>query len=310
MNRLLQLQETIMTNTAAIGRLETALVQQPDSLVIQANLRSFRKLHESLTEEFQAIVREVGMDVCSYRMLQDRPSVRALSRSLGAFQDAFSTVFESLRSGPMLRRTVSRDGLRATDLHVAYTFPGSFGVMLTLPRERFLFDEWQTKADEAIDIVFNVARSRSSKEVAQVAIQLGRAPIAALYDWAKGNAQNQTGTAVEWNQKTSALGRKLFVQYPEFDELSRSIEETGDEQIQTVELPGILVGADIKSRRFHFVTEDDRDIRGGFTDAISERQKAQLPARYVATLSIKTKVNFATAEEKSSYDLLHLAPRA
>jgi hypothetical protein len=300
-----------MTNTAAIGRLESALVQQPDSLVIQANLRSLRKLQDSLTEEFQAIVREVGLDVCSYKMLQDRPSVRALSRSLGAFQDAFSTVFESLRSGPMSRRLISRDSLKATDLHVAYTFPGSFGVMLTLPRDRLLFEDWQTKADEAIEIVFNVTQSRSSKEVAQVANQLGRAPIAALYDWAKGNAQNKTGADVQWNHETAAtLARKLFVQYPEFAELSRSIEETSDEQTKTLELSGILVGADTKTRRFHFVTEDDQDIRGRFTEAISERQKAQLPARYVAMLSVKTKVNFATAEEESSYELLRLAPRS
>ena len=213
--------------------------------------------------------------------------------------------FEALRSGPMTRRSLPKETLLATDLHVAYTFPGSFGVMLTAPRQSLLFPEWPTQSDQAIDIVFGVARSRSPKEVAQVAHQLGRAPIAALYDWAKANAQNKTGALVEWNRDSTAK-RDIFIQHPEFAELSASIEETSEERIETAEYQGSLVGADTKSRRFHFVTSDDLDIRGRFTNAISETQKAQLPGRYIAKIQAKTKVNFAKAEEEVVYDLLAL----
>ena len=77
MNALLDIQQKLMTNGAAIGRLETALAHQPDSSVIGANLRSFYKLQENLAGEFQSIALELGLDVCSYRMLEDRPSARA-----------------------------------------------------------------------------------------------------------------------------------------------------------------------------------------------------------------------------------------
>src|SRR5437868_2883099 len=138
MNFLLDVQHKLLTNSAAMGQLEQALAGQPDSVVIQANLRSLRKLHGVLTKEFHRIVSEIGVDVCRYSLLENRPTVRALSRALGSFQDAFSLVYESLRSGPMIRRYIPRDALQATDLHVAYTFPGSFGVMLTIPRQALL----------------------------------------------------------------------------------------------------------------------------------------------------------------------------
>jgi hypothetical protein len=74
MNELLQLQDQIRTNTAAIRRLETELVQTPDSFVVQANLRSLRKLQDSLVQEVHDVAREVGVNVCSYRMLENQPN--------------------------------------------------------------------------------------------------------------------------------------------------------------------------------------------------------------------------------------------
>ena len=148
MNVVLDLQEKLRTNTAAIGRLSMAIAQHPESPAAKANLRSLRKLQSSLTDAYVQAVREMGVDVCKYRLLENNPSARTLSKALAGFQDAFSTVFEVLRSGqPMNRKALTRETLRLTDLRVAYTFPGSFGVVLTVPRDRLIFDDWPTKAE-------------------------------------------------------------------------------------------------------------------------------------------------------------------
>ncbi|HEY3827015.1 MAG TPA: hypothetical protein VGL82_20810 [Bryobacteraceae bacterium] len=309
MNALLDLQDKLRTNTSAIGRLEMALMDHADSPVIQANLRSLRKLQSSLNEEFRMVASEIGVDVCSYRLLEDRPTARALAKVLAGFQDAFSTVYESLASGkPITTRRQLRPGtVEVTDLRVAYTFPGSFGIVLTVTRDQLLFEDWKTKADEAIGIVFDVARSRSAGEVSRIARQLGRAPVAALYSWAKANVQNKTGADVQWNTAVTKHPNAILVQYPEFEDLSHSIEETGEERLETLQFRGSLVGADTKTRRFHFVTTDDQDIRGKFKDVINESQQARLPSRYVATVEVRTKVNFATGDEDITYDLLKLA---
>ena len=74
----------------------------------------------------------------------------------------------------------------------------------------------------------------------------------------------------------------------------------------------ILVGADTKSRRFHFVVDDaddgiqGEDIRGKFFDAISDSHQAEIPKRYIAHLHKTTQISFATEDEDVSYFLERL----
>src|SRR5207302_3627055 len=99
---------------------------------------------------------------------------------------------------------------------------------------------------------------------------LGRAPITAIYDWAKVNAANDTGAGVEW-VRGDRVKNNVIIQVPQFKSVSESLERISEEKISEVRIEGVLVGADTKSHRFHFVTSDtDEDIRGTFSDAISD----------------------------------------
>jgi hypothetical protein len=70
---------------------------------------------------------------------------------------------------------------------------------------------------------------------------------------------------------------------------------------------GVLVGADAKSKRFHFVIDGSfEEIRGKFTNAISDEQQASIPGKYSARLYKTTEISYAMDEEKVSYLLLRL----
>ena len=147
--------------------------------------------------------------------------------------------------------------------------------------------------------------------VTSVARQVGRAPIAAIYDWAKANAQNQVGAQIEWLREGSVRD-DVIVQAPEFRALSDAMERMSEKITTKETVRGILVGADTKSRRFHFIADGtEESIRGKFADAISESQQAHLPARYHATLTKTTEISFATEKENVDYFLerLELASR-
>jgi hypothetical protein len=79
-----------------------------------------------------------------------------------------------------------------------------------------------------------------------------------------------------------------------------------EEKTETIE--GTLVGADITSKRFHFIADKaTTSIRGRFADAISESHKAQLPARYTATIKRTIQATLATEEERVWHFLVDLA---
>jgi hypothetical protein len=83
MDRLLHLQDKILKTGAAIGRLESEVAVRPDSRTLQSNVLSLRKLHHNLQHDFSLAADDLGLDVCHYRMLEDRPAAKALSGAKG-----------------------------------------------------------------------------------------------------------------------------------------------------------------------------------------------------------------------------------
>jgi hypothetical protein len=165
-----------------------------------------------------------------------------------------------------------------------------------------------TPIDDAMNTVFDVARSQTSADIRSIAHHVGRAPIAAMYDWAKGNAQNRVGANIEW-LRGQTVRAEVLVQSPDFEAISQSIEKTSESSEKESAVPGILVGADTKTRRFHFISDDDESFRGRFMDAISESQTVEIPARYVALIQTTTLTNYSTETEQVSHFLARLAPR-
>jgi len=309
MNQLLYIQERIRINAAALGRLEAELPRFPNTGGLLSNVLSLRKQQTRLQHEFAEAADEVGLDVLHYQMLEDQPTASALSRAIGAFQSALATMYESIRHGAKSRRVLSPDTVAATELRVAYSYPGSFGLAFLIPNERLLLPEFRTQLDKAAEVVLGLGKAvDNTAEIASVVRQFGRAPIAAVYDWAKANAVHGTGAMIQWKRGEDTRTEAL-IQAPEFAALYQTLERTGETETANLAPTGWLFGADVKSRRFHFITDDDTlDIRGNFTDAISESQEAHLPHRYRAKIVKTTETTYATEEEKISYFLEKLEP--
>jgi hypothetical protein len=307
MDRLLHLQDKILTTSQALGRLESELAQRPASRTLQSNILSLKKLHNNLQQEFDVAAHDLGLEVCDYRMLQDRPPAKALSGAIGAFQDALSLTYEALKTGPKIKRILSQSTVEDTELRAAYSYPGSFGVVFTIPNEKLLFPEIQTFLNRAVSKVFDVSKAADNAAIISKAAQeVGRAPIVAIHDWAKTNVKYHLGAAIEW-RKSATEKTEVLIQAPEFGLLYESLERISDTQDEEVSHEGILVGADVKTKRFHFVIDGTfQEIRGHFTDAISGTQQANIPTRYVARLRRTTEISYATEEEIVSYNLLRL----
>jgi hypothetical protein len=307
MDRLLHLQDKILRTGAALGRLESEVAVRPDSRTLQSNVLSLRKLHHNLQHDFSLAADDLGLDVCHYRMLEDRPAAKALSGAIGAFQDALSLAYEALRTGPKTRRRLSPTALQDTELRVAYSYPGSFGVVFTISNERLLLPEMQSYLDRAAETVLTVGKAADNAAIVSKTVrEIGRAPIIAIHEWAKTSAHYQAGAAIEW-RRSDAVRNEVFIQAQEFGALQSSLERMSEKTDSDLAVAGILVGADTKSRRFHFVVDGtDADIRGKFFDAISDSHQAEIPMRYVAHLHKTTQISFATEDEDISYFLERL----
>jgi hypothetical protein len=308
MEGLLHLQDKILRTSQALGRLEAEVALRPNSRSLQSNVLSLKKLHRNLQHDFSIAADNLGLDVCHYRMLEDRPPAKALGGAIGTFQDALSLTYECLRTGiPKAKRIFNASTVEQTELRVAYSYPGSFGVAFTIPNERLLFPDMRTTLDKAVETIFDLGKAADNKAIiSRAAQQIGRAPIVAIHDWAKVNVNYGVGAYIRW-AKTENTGSEVLIQEPEFGLLYESLERIVETRDEEIVVQGILVGADAKSRRFHFVIDGTfEEIRGRFTDAISDTEQASIPSRYTARLHKTTEISYAMDEEKISYLLLRL----
>ena len=309
MSQLLHLQEKLQTVGATMGQLEMEVARHPESSGLVANMRSLRKLHNNLQEDFAYAANQLGLDVLHYRLLEERPTAKALSSSVGTFQEAITVAYDAVRSGgPKNRRSYSPIVAMETALQVAYSYPGSFGVVFTVPTQRMLLPDIPSQLDRAMQTVLGLGKAYDNRQmISEVEHDLGKATLRAVYSWAKANAQNRTGTEIEW-RRSDALRADVLIQEPEFRALSETLDKLSGKETKPIRPTGWLVGADIKSHRFHFVTSGDDDIRGGFSDAISESQVAEIPRRYTAVIQATTETSYATDEEIVTYFLEKLEP--
>ena len=225
MTSLSNIQEKLLDTKAFVSRLEQRLAKYPDSEQLLGNLRSAQKRQRTLEQAFATEANKIEVDVCSYRLFTEggAPSIAALSKALGCFQTLFSLVYDALKNGPKKRSRLSKEIVSETSLGFGYVFSGSVGMVMTLPKERLLSNE--TRFDESMNLIFQMAKAASADDMAAFVAQIGRPPVKAIYDWAKVHEDHDLGADIEWIRQEQ-VRNKLFIQKPELEALRSAIDET------------------------------------------------------------------------------------
>jgi hypothetical protein len=303
MSRLASIQNAIRQNIAAQAEFERALRRDPDSSGLALMGSSLQKQYERFRADFEDEAARTGVDVCTYRVFglgADCYPLMGIATALEYFQRLFTIVYEALRP----KRRHQRPAEEETEFALAYTFPGSLGVALTLPRQADLFDS-EGYLNAAMNLVFEMARSQTSAEILQHSQRVGISAVRQINRWARIHVEYGLGADIQWKgEKTS----RLFVQPPQIANLRNVIMSSAKAEPHEATVRGTLVGADMDRKSFHFKTETRQDIRGHFDDAITTEHRAQLPAPYIARLRIATTVIYATGEEDNDYFLISLEP--
>lgn len=293
----MQMQET----TATIAQLE-GLIATNESPSLLANLESLQKRQSHLENEFAYAAAKAEVDVCDYRLFagdHDRFSANAIADAIKGFQRLFSVVYDALKNGPKSHARISNETAHDTTLALGYTYAGSLGIAFTLPNERMLLGE--SMLDEAMSTVFEMIQAKERGDVSEFAEKLGAAPVRVLHGWAADHYSAGFGADIEWKREKDVRANVL-VQCHEIESLKSAIEEVSETTTTRMTINGELVGADVHSRRFHFISAHG-NLRGTFTDAIGKGHEAELPKRYTATIVQTKKTYLATGREHVAYFL-------
>jgi hypothetical protein len=306
MSRLAEIQDRIQGTGMAINRAEQALAAHPDIPSAAATLRGFLKMRENLEAEFLQEANALEMDACGYRVFPEgsRATISGLTIVLNEFQRLFTIVYDAIVSGPKQIAKWSDNAAKATALGFAYTYPGSIGIMMTLPSKRLLFGETENKLDEAMRGVFDIMSVTSDDSLNLASQKFGIAAIRVAHQWAQANAEAKYGADIVWLRKDDVKSR-IRLQEPEIARLATVIGEANAITIEDQAAEITMIDWDNKSFR---LKSDGKVIAGSFEEnAVDTLRPANVPGFYVVKLRVSRRL-LSDGDSGASYVLLDLQP--
>lgn len=310
MNALLAIRNRIEHTNEAISRLTMMLRDRPNSPGLLANMRVLERTSRELEGEFLLAAKEIGLEVCNYRLFSASGKERSifnLGKALVNFQNMFSVIYDAIKDGqPKMTARLGDDTLEDTQFDFAYSYPGSIGVTMTLSSD---VDLYGSPFDKTIYTIFSMAKVQTSQDMKRYSLEVGIAPVKAMYAWVHDLTRADFGVDIKWVGYRTSEEKRLIIQSQELISLRETITSMSEEQHAEISMNGTLVAANIVKRTFGFqYYEGDkiRAISGKFINAINEGQSATIPRKYRAYFKKTTRTTYSTAEEKIEYVLLRL----
>ena len=284
MSELLELNHRLQDTSSVIAKLELALAKHPDSTALRLNLESVWKRFDQLKAEYDEFADRHSLDVCWYRLFRETeglPSLRGYSGALYEFQEAFSSLFDAIQNGRRIRTRRDPEVVEATRFGIGYAYAGSVGIVLTIGRERMLFDAGPLT--DTITTFFSLAQAPTRDDISEIGRRLGPGPLRSIFRWADAHVSDDIGADISWRHGGETT--RLFLQRAQIQRLRDEIDATSEEETEDLTLIGVLTGASMVTKRFDFKPDNSDAIYGHFKDAISVEHEVRLPsARYTAVV--------------------------
>jgi hypothetical protein len=292
---------------AAIDDVERAAKGHPGDRFVIANLQSLQSHASLLEQQWEDECRFTQREICRYRIIPqslDRYSIAHVSKSLLDFQELFSQIYDVIKTGVRKQRArVGPDIAAETQFDFGFTYPGSLGVALMVDSESQLFGE--NKFDQTVAAISDIIGIDDDDDVRDLARNLGGAVVTKVFDWSKVNFVAGYGLDITW-QRTNGTMRGGVIDAQALGKVVEIIQRTSDRSTREIEIRGVLIGIDKKTKRFRFVEHDGPDYVGNLPDTFPLEQQWSINTNYIAKIQAVQVTKYATMEEETSFELFSL----
>ena len=306
-----ELQERLQGTNALIARYQEKLTLSTttasEAKVLRVNMRSLQILALRLESQFLEYAATENLQFYRYKLLtgEGSPSLAGIGEAWAKLQGLYTAIYNGLLATKGAVKKGVEDFSQSPQLGFAYSFPGSVGVVVTLPRkplEETLLNDSPT--DNASSIVFDLIESRDIQKVAQT---LGPAPIQAMNDWLSVHIKYHYGLSLEWKADNKTK-RTTEVKYDALMALQSQVLDTKTRSTTT--LSGLLTMVNWNNKTFSLKPDGSDEILGKYNEGvIREEHAATVPARYTATIQTVTEmITQSTKKPKIEIFLERLEP--
>lgn len=283
----------------------------PESETLALNIPGMEALRRQLKRRFEAIAAKRWLDVCDYRFHTGENEFLPVSQivnAIGGFQHTVSLTMDAEMVGrPKDTARMTNQAKEESILRFGYCDGGDtcgdVGIVLVAENRRDLMDSMH----HAVNTVLSLAESTDTDQIYNYSEKLGVAPIRALSEWCQNHARAEMGARLTL-MRDSKTQRVLTKSSEDWKSLKDTISRVSDKETDKLEIEGILIAANVKTRAF-IIQTGEGDLHGRFRENVITRQNvAQIPKDYRFTLEKTVRHNYATNRASVDYLLVSLSP--
>jgi hypothetical protein len=302
---LTDLATLIQDTNAAIIDAERFLAAEPNDIFARLNAQSLQKRLSDLQERFDEAASLSQVEVLRYRLFKQpaEVSLRTVNELLATFQQSFTVVYDSIASNTAKKRArLSENTLRSTNFNFAYSYAGSLGFALTLPREPTLL---ANDHDEAIQVIRELTQTRDEADVKSFADNYGLASVRTMYKWLDALSKADADAELDW-RGSAAESEPFIIQVADARVVRDLIARTSDVEYTERPYRGTLLAYDSQRHTFRFAVGNRRTIHGSVSHAITD--PLEVPEEYDVLVRVSTVELYSTEQTEERYELTSIAP--
>lgn len=288
-----------------LAAIELALNANPADKGLRITYLSSKRRVERAENLLVELASEAQIDVCRYKLVRSESNeyfASSFANSLLTYQHLFTALYDFVKSGAKSVATYKSEIRERSLLNLAYTYPGSMGVLLTVEASRDLFGGGEL--DKVIAGFEAVTHIQKQSDVKQIAHEYGLNVVRKTHAWAEVNAKSDFSVDMQWHQSSARL-RGGVVPRNRLARIAALIGETSDEQPREFLVEGTLSGYSILTDTFAVVSRNG-DLYKGQLGKNFVRREYIIPSVYMAKILANTTVKYAEESAETTYTLLSL----
>jgi hypothetical protein len=291
------IQETVVE----IKDAERILAEDSKDFFALSALQALEKRLAVLQTQFDNEAESVQLEVLRYRILANasQATVRTINDLLATFQQAFTITYDALMTATAKKRArASEASISASTLGFAYSFAGSVGFALTLPREMSLLNH---EHYNALALIQKLSMTRAESDAKAFANSYGLGTVRTIYKWFDAICKTGVDSELQWRGLNDP--RMSFTIQVSDAIMIRNLL-SGVHDIEHVERSyrGSLVAYDSVRRTFRFVIRNSMVIHGTVAERISEQ--LTVPAPYVVKLRVAIISKYSSEEKEEKFEMI------
>lgn len=309
--RLRGLRRRLSELDAALGDQQALARANPNSFGIALSGKSLRSMEAVLRSELVEVLRHRQTEHIS--IVLDGPNFVKHSAKLSdlgviftRMQKLFSSVAQSITTGPTTRGPIRSDIMAHTAMRLQATYASSFGMNVAVPSNYDVLGE-SLPSDTLSQLFQLLFAAQNDTLLMRVSGEVGRRSLVHLRHLVSHLKVTESTMNVDWKD-FAGTRYEWQITRESADKIIATIDNITETRSETKSFDGWLVGASLLRNRFEVLLDSDSVIEGKFVSGLANSVQETFGKQITALVDETEVLDRVSGEAKTFYTLKAIQP--